>query len=74
MNLKTSLNNLISDEDNKLLHEIKQLAPPLKNRWFAMGRDVDRLIKLLEQFGKPKEVANVVEPNSSDSVSRSKVV
>jgi hypothetical protein len=47
-----NLNNLITDEDNKLIHDIKILALPMKNRWFALGRDVDKLVKLLEQLGK----------------------
>jgi len=46
------LKNLITDKDREILHELKKLIPSIKNRWFSMGRDMDKLMKLLANFGE----------------------
>lgn len=45
------LKNLITEEDKNVLHELKRIVPQLKNRWFSLGRDMDKLVKLCEKFG-----------------------
>jgi hypothetical protein len=49
------LKNLITDEDNRVLHDLKNLIPIVKNKWFSLGRDMDKLNKLVDSFGKIKE-------------------
>ena len=54
--METSLANLITNEDREVLHELHRLIPVVKNKWFSMGRDMDKLMKLCNSFGQiPKE-------------------
>jgi hypothetical protein len=54
--MNTSLANLITNEDREVLHELKRIIPIVKNKWFGLGRDMDKLNKLIDHFGKPPEV------------------
>lgn len=46
--------NLITDEDKKNIDEIGKIAPIIKNKWFSLGRDMDKLTKLLASLIKEK--------------------
>ena len=75
MDLKTtSLNNLITNEDREVLHELHRLIPVVKNKWFSMGRDMDKLMKLCNSFGVVKENKEVVHGVIVESCSGSSVV
>ena len=75
--MSTSLANLMTNEDIKVVHDLKQLLPIVKNKWFSMGRDMDRLNKLLDSFGKLKEEVShgvIVESCSGSSISGNTLV
>ena len=49
------LQNLITNEDREVLHELHRILPVIKNKYFSLGRDIDKFMKLVDMFGKPKE-------------------
>ena len=59
-----NLQNLITDADHARIREIIKLAPDLKSRWFRMGRDMDKLVKLISELGKPDEIQQAVNGNA----------
>ena len=63
------LKNLITNEDREVLHELHRLIPVVKNKWFSMGRDMDKLMKLCNSFGVVKENKEVVHGVIMESVS-----
>jgi len=55
MELKTKDNMfIVSKEDYELIHAIKKILfdEKFKNKLFAIGRDVDKIFKLLSSMGK----------------------
>ena len=54
-----TLQNLITDEDRQVLHELHRIVPIVKSKYFSLGRDVDKLMKLLDLFGKPKDIVRL---------------
>lgn len=48
------LQNLITDSDKVVLHELKRLLPIIKSKYFSLGRDIDKFMKACERFGVPK--------------------
>jgi hypothetical protein len=53
--MNTSLQNLITNEDREVIHELTRLTPIIKNKYFSLGRDIDRFMKLIGSFGQLKE-------------------
>lgn len=43
--------NLLTDEEHAALKSICQIIPAIKSKYFSLGRDMDKLVKLLAQFG-----------------------
>ena len=64
-----NLNNLITDEDNKVLHELKRLISIIKPKYFSLGRDINKFMDTVEKFGKLKEESHgvIMESVSCDS-------
>ena len=67
--METSLNNLISSEDNQTLHDIAHLvnkvnrkwvvlnpliSEEIKNKYFSFFRDLGKLLDLFNKLGKQK--------------------
>ena len=50
-----NLQNLITNEDRQVLHELHRILPVIKNKYFSLGRDIDKFMRLVDMFGKPKE-------------------
>jgi len=48
----TSLKNLISDQDHDRIRKLLEIAPRLRNRWFAIGKDMAELVNILNELGK----------------------
>ena len=45
-----SFQNLVTDEQLHDLKELSTLAKGIKNKWFSMGRDWDRFVKLTDKI------------------------
>ena len=75
-NMNTTLQNLITNEDREVLHELHRLIPIVKNKWFSMGRDMDKLMKLCNSFGQIKEETHgtVLESISCSGISGNTLV
>jgi hypothetical protein len=54
--MNTSLQNLITNEDREVIHELHRITPIIKSKYFSLGRDIDKFMKLIEAFGKPPEI------------------
>ena len=69
-NRNVNLNNLITDEDNKVIHELKRLIGIIKPKYFSLGRDINKFMDTVEKFGKLKEESHgtVLESISGSSV------
>ena len=77
MDLKTtSLNNLITNEDREVLHELHRIVPIVKSKYFSLGRDMNKFQDLINKFGQPKEEnhATIVESCSGSGVSGNTLV
>ena len=44
------LKNLITSEELQILHDICRQIPSIKNKWFSMGRDMDKFSKMCERL------------------------
>ena len=53
-----NLQNLLTDSDIKTLHELRDLTPRIKSKYFSLGRDIDTFLKLIEKIGKPEAPCN----------------
>ena len=55
MELKDSQGNyIVTQAEYEVLQELKKLAPVLKNRIFAIGRNIDELSKVMAKLGTSK--------------------
>jgi len=50
--MANELLNLLTDKDRETLDAIKRLVPSIKNQYFKLGRDIDKFLKLCENFNK----------------------
>ncbi len=44
------LNKIIPDEQLQILHDFCRLIPSMKNKFFNLGRDMDKFNKLCTKF------------------------
>jgi hypothetical protein len=54
--MNTSLQNLITNEDREVLHELHRLINIIKPKYFSLGRDMNKFQDLINKFGKPPEI------------------
>jgi len=45
-----NINQLLSDEEVQILHDFCRLIPIIKNKYFNLGRDMDKFSKLCVKF------------------------
>ena len=45
-----NINQLLSEEELQVLHEMCRLIPVIKNKYFNLGRDFDKFSKVCVKF------------------------
>lgn len=66
MELKKNGMHLISEDEKKIREEQDSLMRTIKNKYFSLGRDIDKFVRLTAKLQTPEIIAK----NSSSDKSR----
>jgi len=50
----TDFKNLLTDDEVEAVKQLRELIPIVKNKWFSLGRDIDKFMKLCDKFSPKK--------------------